>query len=101
MNKLEYSPLAKADLIEIRAYIADELQNKSAAQNVVKQITQNLRRLINFPNMGASLSAIVDIETDYRFLVCGNYTAFYRYEDDTVYVIRILYGRRDYMKNLL
>ena len=30
-------------------------------------------------------------------LVCGDYLAFYRVDGDTVYVDRILYGRRDYM----
>ena len=50
--------------------------------------------------MGAPLSSIVDIETDYRFLVCGNYTAFYRYDEKFVYVIRVLYSRRDFMKIL-
>lgn len=50
--------------------------------------------------MGAPLSAIVDFETDYRFLVCGNYTAFYRFENRTVYIVRVLYGRRDFMRIL-
>ncbi len=50
--------------------------------------------------MGTSLSAFIDIQTDYRFLVCDNCLIFYRYEDETVYVIRILYGGRHYMRVL-
>ena len=38
--------------------------------------------------------------TQFRYLVCGNYTAFYRAEPDAVYVVRILYGRRDFMRIL-
>ena len=100
MNKLQLSPLAKGDLHEIRSYIADELQNPSAAVNVITRITKKLRSLIDFPNMGAALSSVVDIETDYRFIVSGNYTAFYRYDDKTLSVIRVLYSRRDFMKIL-
>ena len=100
MNKLLLSPLAQDDLHEICAYITDELQNPSAAKNKVAQIVIRLRSLVDFPLMGASLSSIADMETDYRFLVCGNYTTFYRYEEKTVYVIRVLHNRRDFMKIL-
>lgn len=46
-----------------------------------------IRELAVFPKMGTPLSSIVDFETDYRFLVCGNYTAFYRFENQTVYIM--------------
>ena len=100
MNKLQITPLAKNDLQEIKAYITDELQNPTAALDIIKRITKRLRSLVDFPIMGAALSSIVDIDTDYRYLVYGNYKAFYRYEDETVYVIRVLYSRRDFMKIL-
>ena len=98
--KLLITPRAKLDLLEIRDYIEIELLNKSAAENTIATITKRLRALIDFPMMGASLSSIIDIETDYRFLVCGKYNAFYRLDDETVYIIRILYGRRDFVKIL-
>jgi plasmid stabilization system protein ParE len=100
MNKLRLSPLAREDLQDVKAYITDELQSPDAAANAVARITSKIRSLINFPMMGPSLSSIVDLETDYRFLVCGNYTAFYRYNEDTVYIVRVLYGRRDFMRIL-
>lgn len=100
MNRLLFTPFARNDLQEIKAYITNELQNTTAALNLMKRITKKLRSLIDFPSMGVSLSSIADIETDYRFLVCGNYTVFYRYENETIYVVRILYGRRDFMKIL-
>ncbi|MBS5909823.1 MULTISPECIES: type II toxin-antitoxin system RelE/ParE family toxin [Paenibacillus] len=34
---------------------------------------------------------------DYR---CDNYLIFYRYEDGVVYVVRILYGRRNFIRVL-
>ena len=74
---------------EIRSYIADELLNPSAAVNVVKNITAKIRKLADFPAMGAALSSIMDFKTDYRFLVCGNYTAFYRYKTRRIRFKRI------------
>ncbi len=64
------------------------------------KIMQTVRLLASQPKIGAPLSSIVDADTDYRFLVCGNYTAFYRYESKTVFIDRVLYGRRDFMKIL-
>ena len=54
----------------------------------------------SFPNSAPALSGIVGFETDYRYLVCGNYTAFYRVQSETVYIVRVLYGRRDFMRVL-
>ena len=100
MSKLLLSPLAQDDLQEIRAYITDEYQNSTAADKIIAQILKKLRILVDFPFMGASLSSVVDVETEYRFLVCGNYTAFYRYEGKTLYIVRLLHCRRDFMKIL-
>ena len=43
---------------------------------------------------------IVHIETNYRYLVCGNYIAFYRYEEDTVFIDRILNAGRNFVRIL-
>jgi plasmid stabilization system protein ParE len=100
MNKLFLSPEAKHDLENIKAYISDELENPVAALNVVSRITKNLQNLKDMPGIGPRLSSRIPFETDYRFLVCGKYLAFYRHEDKTVFVDRILYGGRDYVKIL-
>lgn len=100
MNELYLSPEAQTDLEEIKAYIADELENPSAALATVNRITKTLRILRTHAFAGAPLSSVTDVESDYRFLVSGNYLAFYRAYGNTVYVERILYGRRDYLRTL-
>lgn len=50
--------------------------------------------------MGVKLSISLDIEVDYRYIICGNYMAFYRYLNNAVYVERILYNERDYLQIL-
>jgi len=51
-------------------------------------------------DLGAPLSSIIEIDTDYRYLVSGNYLSFYRVDGNDIYIIRILYGRRDYISVL-
>ena len=96
MYKLKISPEAKNDLAGIKGYISQELCNPQAAINMVFKITKKMRSLSEHLGIGAPLSSVLDIQTDYRFLVCTNYLIFYRCEDGIVFVSRILYGRRDY-----
>ncbi len=100
MSKIVLSYDAKNDLKEIKRYIADELDNEIAASNTISKITKSIRRLETQPLMGAPLSSVIEFDTNYRFLVCGNYMVFYRLENNVVLVARIIYGRRDYMKIL-
>ena len=100
MATLHISPEASSDLVEIKEYITIELENPTAASNVISKIIKAIRGLEHFPDIGASLSSVIDIPTDYRFLITGNYLSFYRHEGDSVYVVRVLYGKRDYLKIL-
>lgn len=100
MNKLLYSPEALNDLDEIRVYINNELQNPAAAQKIVLSILDTIEKLRDFAEIGPSLSLINEFESDYRFLVCGKYIAFYRVMGIEVHIDRVLYGRRNYMRIL-
>ena len=97
MNKLYYSPDAKSDLKEIKEYIEVELASPAAAKNTVSKITKRIRQLEKFAQIGTPLSSVIDIDTDYRFLVCGNYLAFYRTTGENVNVTRVIYAKRDYI----
>ena len=100
MTTVRLSADAKEDLKSIRAYISEELDNPVAAKNTVDRIISRMRQLEQFPMMGAALSSVIEPETDYRFLVSGKDLVFYRIEKHDVYVDRILYGKRDYLKIL-
>lgn len=100
MSKLHISPMANDDLLSIKEYIEKELDNAAAAINIIAKITKSIRLLANFPMSGSSLSSVMEFETDYRFVISGNYISFYRYINDTVFVDRVLYAKRDYIKIL-
>jgi len=100
MYPLQYSPAALRDLDEIDAYITEELSNPDAASQIVNSILDAAERLERFPESGAALSSISRVPSDYRFIPVHNYLIFYRVRTQSVYIDRVLYSRRDYMRIL-
>ena len=99
-NNIHYSAESRRDLDDIWDYIVSELQNRVAAERVVNRILDAVERLKDFAEMGALLSSVADVGGDYRFLVRGNYMVFYRVNGRDVFIDRVLYGRRDYLRVL-
>lgn len=100
MAELKFSPAALKDLDEIWEYIFSELCNPDAADNTVNAILDKAEKLKDFPYSGAPLDTIARIHSDYRFVVSGNFLAFYRVSDEVVYIDRVLYQRRDCLRVL-
>ncbi len=95
--KLIYSPQARADLREIKAYIRDILQNPTAAENVTQKILKGCALLKDNPKFGAELSGKVDRDTDMRYLIINQHIAFYKTDNNSIRVIRIRDARTNYM----
>lgn len=97
---LRVSPEALNDLKEIQKYISVNLNNPAAASRIIKNIVQSYLKLPDSPLIGSPLNAKINLDTPYRYLVCGNYLVFYKCTDEYIEIIRIIYGRRDYIKIL-
>ena len=100
MYNLLLSPAAQHDLQEIKAYISNDLENPTAALSTVKKITQKIRRLKEHPLIGTPITSISTADSDERFLVSGNYLIFYHTSHTDVFIDRVLYGGRDYLRVL-
>ena len=100
MIKIRYNTEAIADIRQIHDYIANELGSPAAADKTVEKLSNSAHQLALFPEMGTLLSPPADLLSGYRYIVSGNYMIFYRFEDPVIRIIRILYGRRDYLKIL-
>ena len=96
--KIRINPVAIADVREIKAYIAED--NPAAAARMGTAIYSRIEKLVDFPEMGASLRVKINMRMDYRFLVCGTYLIFYKIEGEFVSVYRVLNGVRDYLSIL-
>ena len=97
---LFYSPLAQEDLDEIYDYIADELANPQAAEQTIGGILSAVDRLKEFPDMGAHLRVVRHADNDYRFVTFKNFIAFYRHIEENIYIDRVVYKKRDYLRIL-
>ena len=100
MMKLKISPQAINDIKEIKSYIRNALENPAAADRIASKIVKAYKSLKDSPYIGTPLDAKLNLITDYRVLISGMYLIFYRIEDDTVYIVRIIDGRRDYCRLL-
>lgn len=93
---------AEKDLYEIGAYISNELLERETAKNVISKIAKGINSLEDMPLRN---TLVADERLAYkgiRKITVDNYIVFYSVteESKTVTIIRILYGRRDWM-NLL
>ena len=100
MFEVHYSEVALADLDEIWEYITFELMNPDAAIDTVNGIMDAIDRLPEYPLSGTPLNVLLDIESDYRFVIYKNYLAFYHVEANAVNIDRVLYEGQDCIKSL-
>ncbi|WIV11851.1 type II toxin-antitoxin system RelE/ParE family toxin [Proteiniborus sp. MB09-C3] len=99
MYKVQYSPKAKEDLLRTKSYIRAEF-SENLTKEILKRITTKIRNLEEFPLMGRPLANLIDVPTDYLYLVIEKNYVFYRNEEKTVKIIRVLNDRQDFMRIL-
>ena len=97
MFNVRFTPQAVADLEEIKRYISDDLFKPQAAADLVALAFDKIRTLVSMPQTGARLRTDIPMLKGYRFIQCKNHLVFYRIEEKSISVIRILYARRDYL----
>ena len=73
MYNLHIAPIATRDQKAIGKYIAIDLGNPTAAKRLLTKIAKAIKGLETMPEKGAPLSSVIAVETDFRFLVTGNY----------------------------
>ena len=104
MAKLEYSPTALEKIGAIHRYIAEELKAPGGAANTVSSIRKKIQTLKLTPELGAPLSSrfaeIPERLKDIRVLLCGHYLVLYRYDSETVKILRIYHTAEDYVRHL-
>ena len=100
MFEIRFSSRAIADLEEIKRYISDDLFNPQAASELIDLVFKKIRTLASLLQTGARVQTNIPVLQTYRFIPCKHYLVFYRVEEKSVSVIRILYARRNYLRLL-
>jgi toxin ParE1/3/4 len=98
MIKTRFNPIAISDMKEIKKYI--EQDSPESAIKTINNILEKIESLSSFPNLGLNLSKKVNINTKYKYLICNKYIIFYLFENDTISIMRVIHGKRDYLKLL-
>lgn len=89
---------AADDLQSIAGYIADELCEMATAKKLIGKIKDAVMSLADMPSRYALMEDEHLAAQGIRKLIVENYIVFYvlSEKDETVTVVRILYGRRDW-----
>src|SRR5574344_940485 len=75
--------------------------SQTKAKVIENNVSEELETPENFKtNAEAQLETVIHLPNKYRFLVSGNYLIFYTIDASSVKIVRILYGKRDYVKVL-
>ncbi len=100
--KVMYTAGAKKDLRNIFRYISEELLAPENAAGQAERIMTEIRKLDTMPNRNRLYEEEPWHSRGLRFFPVDNYLVFYKTDDETeaVYVVRIMYGRRDIHKQL-
>lgn len=96
MDKYEVKLYARAyrDIEDIYAYIASNLYDPNAAQNIIDEIEKAVFSLELMPERGAVRRSGIYANRDYRQLFVGNYIIVYRVkkEEKQVHIVTVRYA---------
>ena len=97
---IEYSKESKQDLIDIKKYIKYNLQEPDTAKRLINKIRTEINKLIDKPELYAIIDDDFIKKLEIRKIIVDNYIVFYRINNTNIQIVRILYGRRNWI-NLL
>ena len=94
---IEYSMESKQDLIDIKRYIKYNLQEPNTTQKLITNIKNEIDSLKDNPEMYSVIDDDIIKRFKIRKLVVDNYIVFYRINDENIQIVRVMYGRRNWI----
>jgi toxin ParE1/3/4 len=91
MRRILRTSDALADLDGIWSYIAE--RNISAADRLIDKLYARFQNLTDHPESGELQPLLAD--GSYRRIVEGRYVVYYRLDEDSITIIRVLHAARD------
>ncbi|MDO5401378.1 MAG: type II toxin-antitoxin system RelE/ParE family toxin [Eubacteriales bacterium] len=98
--RIVFTDTARSDLREIAFGLSEHTQDRRLAIRFVEELREAVKPLEAFPESGSIPRDRVLRSSGYRFVVYKEYLLFYLYdrEAQTVYIMAVFNGRRDYMR---
>lgn len=99
-KRIVLSEMAYYDIDIIFSYISQD--SKEAAAKLRVKIYENIKKLLDFPEMGAVIPEedAPGAQRGYRRIVVTPYSIFYRVLDDRIVIARVLHGRQNWLQSI-
>ena len=94
---IEYSMEARQDLLDIKKYIKYNLEEANTAKKLISEIKTTIGKLKNNSHKHAIIDNDIIKKFEIRKVIVDNYIIFYRVKYDSVQIVRILYGKRNWL----
>ena len=97
--RIEITEAAQRDFENIYTYISDSLCNRKAATGLIDLFDKNIRTLADMPEGYPLANDEYLRNMGIRFISVKNYIIFYtvNIKKQMVYVVRVLYGKRNWI----
>ena len=94
---IEYSKDSKQDLVNIKKYIKYNLQEPNTANKLITNIRKEIDKLASNPEIYSIIDDDIIKKLELRKIIVGNYIVFYRIIKNKIQIVRIMYGRRNWI----
>jgi len=101
-NRYVIYPKAQNDLEHVFKYIAEDLSNPEAAMNLIEKFEDKFKELTLFPKAYPVMENKFLIIQNLRKCIVDNFLVIYLYNENNrmIEIVRVIYGRQDYLKSL-
>lgn len=102
MYKLTYLEVAKNDIEHIAYYISHNLNNKTAARNLLNKLFEDINKISIFPYGNPEYKPIKKLKYKYRKVKVKNFLVFYTVAESEkkIIIVRVLYKKMNIQKIL-
>lgn len=100
--RIHMTATAERDVMQAADYIEYTLKNRSAADNLLDAVTEEISALADMPQRFQVVPDPVLSEWGIRYVIINHYLAFYTIDEreQVVYLVRFLYERSNWVSIL-
>jgi mRNA-degrading endonuclease RelE of RelBE toxin-antitoxin system len=100
--EVEFTETYIKELTEIYEYISNNLKENNIAKKLLNKVNKKVLNLAYIPELYMKIGKVDKLKRDYHKMVVKNYIILYTIDNKNkkVYASHIIYGKRDYLKEL-
>ena len=97
--EVEFTDGCIEEIIEIYEYISNNLKEDDSAKRLMTEVMDKVLNLASTPELYMKIEKVDKLKREYHRMVVKNYIILYTidFEKKTVFISRMVYGRRNYL----